>query len=192
MRKAPILLLTLLALPAGGLAQSLGEVAAQEKARREKEKAKQTGKKPRSVKTFTDEDLQSGASREKTTEPPPEEPFTPSSPSSPGTEGSEREEDSGPKAEWRQRATQFRQAVETARQRVSSLSEDVERIKQDLNPMSLTYREDVNTILRLQSELTQAQARVEEANQQVAAAEKAYQEFGAEARHAGVPPSWLE
>ena len=191
MRRAPILLLALLALPAGGLAQSLGEVAAQEKARREKEKAKQTGKKPQRVKAFTDEDLQPGASREKAPEPPPE-PFTPSSPSSSSTEGSEREEDSGPKAEWRQRATQFRQAVETARQRVSSMSEDVERIRQDLNPMSLTYREDVNTILRLQSELTQAQARVEEANQQVAAAEKAYQEFAAEARHAGVPPSWLE
>ncbi len=192
MRRAPILLLALLALPAGVLAQSLGEVAAQEKARREK--AKQTGKKQRPAKTYTDDDLLPGASRDKTEAPPPE-PYIPSTPSSSGTEGSEGqgEEASGPRAQWRQRAADARQGLSNARQQQEAAQQEVERIRQELNPMSLSYiGEDVNRILRLQFELTQALSRADTVNQQVAAAEKAYKDFEDEARRQGVPSSWLQ
>ena len=124
-----ILLLACLALPTFALAQSLGEVAAQEKARREK--AKETGKKPRPTRSFTDADLEPGASGDKTGAPPPSEPAVQSSPSS--SEGSreregEGEEALGAKAQWRERAGAARQSLENARQQVSAAQSDVERI----------------------------------------------------------------
>jgi hypothetical protein len=193
MRKALVLLVALLTLPASLPAQSLGEVAAQEKARREKDKAKDATRKGRPAKAFTDDDLQPGAKREPTEAPPPPEPIA-SSPSS-GTEGSEGqgEEASGPRAQWRQRAAEARAAVSNARQNESAAQQEVERIRQDLNPMSLTYNPtDVNATLRLQHELTQALTRLEGVQQQVAAAEKAYKDFEEQARREGVPSSWLE
>jgi DNA repair exonuclease SbcCD ATPase subunit len=190
MRRTGVLVLALLALPTFALAQSLGEVAAQEKARREK--AKEAGKKPQRTKTFTDADLQGGASGDKTGAPPPPEPAVQAGPSSAGGPDAAEEGESGPKTQWRQRAAQARQGVQTAQQAVSSYTTDVERIGQELNPMSLSYNnEDVNRILRLQAELTEAQAQLAKANQQLAVAEKAYKEFEDEARRAGVPPSWL-
>lgn len=195
MRRVSVLLLALLVLPVAAPAQSLGEVAAQEKARREKEKAKETGKKPRPAKTYTDDDLVAGASREKTEAPPPEPPYIPSTPTSSGTEGSEGqsgEEASGPQAQWRQRAADARQSLANARQQQEAAQQEVERISQDLSPLSLTYTEDVNTILRLQSELTQAQSRLEAVKQQVVASERAYKDFEDEARRQGVPSSWLQ
>ena len=193
-RKASVLLLAVLAVPASLLAQSLGDVAAQEKARREKEKTKQTGRKSPPTKAFTDDDLQPGAKRAPTEAPPPPEPVMSSSSSS-GTEGSEAqgEEASGPRAQWQNRAAEARQAVSNARQSESAVQQDIERIQQDLNPMSLTYNpEDFNLTLRLQSELTQAQARLQGVQQQVAAAEKAYKDLEEQARGEGVPPSWLQ
>lgn len=191
MRKPLVLLLALLTLPASLLAQSLGEVAAQEKARREREKAKETAKKAHPTKAFTDDDLQPGAKRDKTEPPPPlVEPYVSPAPAQP--EGAEAEVESGPKAEWRQRAAAARQGVETARQAVSSIANDAERLRQDLNPMSLTYQEDVNTILRLQHELNEMEKKLAEANLQVEAAEKSYKSFEEEARRNGVPQSWLE
>lgn len=195
MRKAAFLVLALLTLPAGAIAQSLGDVAAQEKARREreKEKTKEKGQKPRAAKAFTDDDLQPGATRDKTQAPPPPvEPYVPSTPS-PEAENAEAEADSGPKAEWRQRAAAVRQVVESAQQAVASIANDAERIRQDLNPMSLTFNpSDVNATLRLQHELSEAETRLAAAQAQVAVAEKAYKDFEDEARRNGVPPSWLE
>lgn len=194
MRKALALLVALVILPAALPAQSLGEVAAQEKARREKEKAREANRKGHPAKTFTDDDLQPGAKREKTEEPPPPEPVTSSSPS--GTEGSREaqgEEASGPRAQWKQRAAEAREAVSNARQNESAAQQDIERIRQDLNPMSLTYNpDDVNLTLRLQHELSLALSRLEAVQQQVAAAEKAYKDFEEQARREGVPSSWLE
>ena len=186
-------MLALLALPAGVVAQSLGDLAAQEKARRARDtdKAKDKGQKPRAVKSFSDDDLLPGATREKTEAPPPAEPYVSSTPS-PGPENAE-DEDAGRKAEWSQRAAAARQLVESARQAVSSIANDAERIRQDLNPMSLTYNpNDFNTTLRLQHELSELEAQLVAANQQVEAAEKAYQDFENEARRNGIPPSWLE
>ena len=118
--------------------------------------------------------------------------------SSSGTEGSrgaegEGEEGSGPRAQWKQRAAEAREALSNARQNESAAQQDVERIRQDLNPMSLTYNpDDVNLTLRLQHELTLALSRLEAVQQQVAAAEKAYKDFEDQARREGVPSSWLE
>ena len=196
MRKALVLLVALLILPAALSAQSLGEVAAQEKARREKEKAKEAGRKGRPAKTFTEEDLQPGAKHDPAETPPPSEPITSSSSS--GTEGAQGsegqgEEASGPRAQWKQRAADARMAVSNARQNESAVQQEVERIRQDLNPMSLTYNaEDVNLTLRLQHELTEAEKRLAAVHQQVEAAEKAYKDFEEEARRNGVPLSWLE
>ena len=191
MRRPALLLSALLALPACALAQSLGDVATQEKARRarDKEKAKEKGQKPRTAKSFTDDDLLPGATREKTEAPPAAEPYV----SSPSRENAEEDADAAPKAEWKQRAAAARQIVESARQAVSSIANDAERVRQDLNPMSLTYNpEDFNATLRLQHELNELETQLAAANQQVEAAEKAYQAFEDEARRNGVPPSWLE
>jgi hypothetical protein len=189
MRKALVLLLAALTLPTGLLAQSLGEVAAQEKARREKEKARDTSRKG-PPKSFTDDDLTPGAKHEASEAPPAPEPYVPT-PSTP--EGGEAEVESGPKREWQQRAAAARQVVDTARQAVSSIANDVERLRQDLNPMSLTYNpDDYNLTLRLQHALNEAETKLAAANQQVEVAEKAYKAFEDEARRNGVPPSWLE
>ena len=193
MRKALVLVLALLVLPAGLFAQSLGEIAAQEKARREKEKAKET-KKTRPTKAFTDDDLLPGAKRD-TTEPAPPTAPTSSSSSSSSPEGAEgqSEEASGPHAQWRQRSAEAREALSNARQSESAAQQEVERIRQDLNPMSLSYNpDDYNATLRLQHELAQALTRLEAVQQQVVAAEKAYKDFEEQARREGVPSSWLQ
>jgi hypothetical protein len=192
MRKALVLLLAVVALPTGLFAQSqsLGEVAAQEKARREKEKAKDTSHKGR-PKSFTDDDLAPGAKHETSEAPPAPEPYVPSS--TPSTPEDGEGVESGPKREWQQRAAAARQIVETARQAVSSIANDVERLRQDLNPMSLTYNpDDYNLTLRLQHALNEAETKLVAANQQVEVAEKAYKAFEDEARRNGVPSSWLE
>ena len=194
MCRPAFLILALLALPAGVVAQSLGDVAAQEKARRarDKEKAKEKGQKPRTAKSFTDDDLPLGATREHSEAPPPVETYVPSTPS-PGPENAEGDADAGRKAEWSQRAAAVRQAVESARQAVSSIANDMERVRQDLNPMSLTFNpNDFNATLRLQAQLTELEAQLAAANQQVGAAEKAYQDFESEAQRNGVPSSWLQ
>jgi hypothetical protein len=190
MVKVPALLLALLVLPNGLLAQSLGDVAAQEKARREKERARDTSRKGKPTKAFTDDDLHPGAKSEA---PPPVEAYVPSTPSREAEVADKEAADSGQKAEWRARAAAARQVVDTARQAVSSIANDVERIRQDLNPMSLTYNpDDYNLTLRLQHELSEAETRLAAANQQVQVAEKAYQAFEDDARRNGVPSSWLE
>jgi hypothetical protein len=190
MVKIPALLLVLLVLPTGLVAQSLGDVAAQEKARREKEKASDTSRKAKPAKAFTDDDLHPGT---KTEASPPVEAYVPSTPSREAEVADKEAAEAGPKAEWRARAAAARQVVDTARQAVSSIANDVERIRQDLNPMSLTFNpDDYNLTLRLQHQLSEAEARLAAANQQVGVAEKAYQAFEDDARRNGVPSSWLE
>ena len=125
MRKALVLLLAVLILPTGLLAQSLGEVAAQEKARREKEKAKDTSRRagPRPSPTTISSPGRSTSDARRL----PSRALRPSTPSRGRGrgEGSCRIGAEGRVAS--QRAAAARQVVETARQAVSSIANDVER-----------------------------------------------------------------
>ena len=180
------LALGLALLPALVAAQSLGEVAAQERARRAKEKEK--GEKR--AKVFTDSDLPSSASGDKPADagaaPPEAEPSVP-----PSERPSANEPDQSPEALWRGRAAQARQGLQAAQQAIASAEADVDRIKQDLNPMSTTFSQDPNVLQRRQGELTQAQARAEMARQGLVSAQKAYEDFLEQARRENVPPGWV-
>jgi chromosome segregation ATPase len=182
--------LGLLLLAAGATqAQTLGELAAREKARREERQ-----KKGRPAKVYTERDLEQGG--EGTAQPaenpaPPPAPPAPARRSESSEEGSESsseegEKDQGLEEQWRERQRQALAQVESARQNLGAAEAEVERLKQDLNPMSTTFSTDPYQILRLQGQLTEAQARADAARQQVEAAQKAVDEVVAEARRAGV------
>jgi hypothetical protein len=180
------LLCTLAASPAS--AQSLAELAAQEKARRTEK-----GKKGSAPKVYTEEDLKplagerpapasapapvaqraSPAAREEgaAEEPPPEE---------------DREKSQGPEEEWRERHRQALAQVESANQNLGSALGEVERLKQDLNPMSTTFTTDPYKTLELQAQLTQAQNRAAEAQKLVEAAQQAADQVVNQARQNGV------
>ena len=181
MRTALLCALAVLVLGSSAPAQSLGGLAAQEKARREKEK------KAKPAKVYTEEDLAieaaRGGPREET---PPRSPGTSSSEaanSRPAAEpGSEPEEDSSIKG----RIAEAQAGLESARKSASAADGDVERLKQDLNPMSTTFKTDPYEILKLQAALTEAQAKAAEAKKQAGAAEAAMEVVRDEARRAGV------
>ncbi len=97
-----------------------------------------------------------------------------------------REKNQGPQDEWRERQRQAMAAVEAARQNVGAAEGEVERLKQELNPMSTTFTNDPYAILQLQAKLTEAQARATEARKQVDAAQQIADDVVAEARRNGV------
>jgi hypothetical protein len=185
-------------------AQSLGELASREKARREAEKNRK-GAPPR---VYTQEDLEklegrgqpnsAAASGGSTPAPSGGQPTEgASSAGMPPAEGesaegrsgvpeSGREKNEGPQDEWKERQRQAMAAVEAARQNVGAAEGEVERLKQELNPMSTTFTNDPYAILQLQAKLTEAQARATEARKQVDAAQQVADDVVAEARRNGV------
>lgn len=161
-------------------AQSLGSLAAQEKARREREK------KAKAPKVYTDEDL---ASRAAPSSGPSEassatSASAPSQPESAPERASESEP--GDDSDIKARVAEAQAGLEGARQAASAAEAEVERLKQDLNPMSVTFKTDPYEILKLQAALTEAQAKAAEAQRQVQAAQAAMDAVRDEARRAGV------
>lgn len=180
--------------------QSLGDIAARERAKREKERA---AKPPR---VFTQEDLDklegagrpnsAAASPAGSSAPAPETPPPSSGNEGQPSEGSEetsgstlgggREKNLGADDAWRDRHREALAGVESARQNQGSADAEVERLKQDLNPMSTTFSNDPYVILPLQAKLTEAQARAAEAQKAVEAAQKVVDDLVNEARRNGV------
>ncbi|HEY5906826.1 MAG TPA: hypothetical protein VIZ31_02225 [Vicinamibacteria bacterium] len=182
-------------------AQSLGELASREKARREAEKNRK-GAPPR---VYTQEDLEklegrgqpNSAAASNPAAPAPSGEQPPATEGMPPAEGDSgdspspltdagREKSQGPQEEWRERQRQAMAAVEAARQNVGAAEGEVERLKQELNPMSTTFTNDPYAILQLQAKLTEAQARATEARKQVDAAQQIADDVVAEARRNGV------
>ena len=163
------------------MAQSLGELAAQEKARRERDR------KPRPARVYTEEDLQKleGERPPASAAAAPEPLSAPSAPAE-TTALAPASSEAEPEGMWGERHRQAKTNLEGAQQQAKAANEEVERLKQDLNPMSTTFSTDPYVILRLQAELTEAQARAAEAAKQVSAAQEALDQFLREARSAGV------
>jgi DNA repair exonuclease SbcCD ATPase subunit len=193
------------ALAVPSFAQSLGELAQKEKARREREREKKGG----AVKVFTEDDLPKGEKAPTTesstasagaTSPPPATGASirqESSDGLPNAEGEGSRAEGGPEvggsdqSAWKARAAAARQSLKGVEQQVAAADAEVERLRQDLNPMSTTFSTDPYVSLRLQGQLTEAQARAAEAREALKSAKEAYETFENEARRAGVPPGWL-
>lgn len=164
-------------------AQSLGGLAAQEKARREREKEK----KAKPAKVYTDEDLAVEAARAgPRDETPPPSPGSSSSEAANASRAVESESEPGEDSPIKGRIAEAQAGLESARRDASAANGEVERLKQDLNPMSTTFKTDPYEIQRLQAALTEAQAKAAEVHKQVGAAEAAMEAVRDEARRAGV------
>jgi TolA-binding protein len=180
-----LLLCALIALSAPVVwAQSLGQLAAQEKARRERERDKKA--RP-AAKVYTENDLQEGgtgsSSPSTPTPPPAPEPSAPTPPSQ-----SESEPSSEADTALRERIAEAKANLEALRQELSAAEAEVERLKQDLNPMSTTYQDDAYVLFRLQGQLKEAADKADALRPKVAEAQKAWEAVELAARNAGLRP----
>jgi hypothetical protein len=174
--RSAIVALLLLGLPALAFSQSLGEAAAKERARREKEKAA-SGTKP--VRTFSNGDLPAAGEKKEGVESSGGS-YTPSG-SSGVRPGRTVEIDNGSESENGPQAA--REQLEAAQARVAEAQKQVDGLRRKLNPMSATYNQDTNngetsTLLRLRSELTQAEAALADAQKEVGSAQEAVDRGG--------------
>jgi len=157
-------------------AQGLGTVAAREKAKRAEAKAK----KPE-AKVFTNTELEQGRppgwkKEEGAAEPAPSETSSASSP----TENTQpRTLSTGDRAEQER---SYLEAITEAQQGVSAAEGRVRQLQEKLNPMSVAYiygaggSNDANEELRVRQELTQAEAELQTARQQLGTANKGLQD----------------
>jgi hypothetical protein len=174
--RSAITALLLLGLPALAFSQSLGEAAAKERARREKEKAAK-GTKP--IRTYSNGDLPAEGEKKEAVESSGGS-YTPSG-SSGLRPGRTVETEDGSESEGSPQSA--RQQLEAARARVADAQKQVDELRRKLNPMSVTYNQDTNngetaTLLRLRSELTQAEAALADAQKEVGPAQEAVDRAG--------------
>jgi hypothetical protein len=176
--RAPVLLALALLFPLPVGAQSLGDAAAKENARRKEAEAKQKQKPP----TYSNDDLEHpGAPKTKDASPSPVPPPTPF------TDPNHAPVSQKDEASWRARAATARAGVKAAQDKVASL----EAQSQNLLTKRLLST-DTNEILRLSAEQKVIIDQIEPAKGAVEAARKALQDLEDEARRASVPPGWLE
>jgi hypothetical protein len=196
MPRALLLVVTVLLLaPPLAPAQSLGDLAAREKARRDRDR------KARPPRVYTDQDLQkegdaaaSATAGEPAANPgpPPASPSeaTPSGESSPPGGGfvpdGERQVPPGPEGPFVARRAEAQAALDSAQQVAKAANDDVERLRQDLNPMSTTFTNDPYQILKIEAALAEARDRQKTAQEGLDAAQKAMDDLREEARRAGV------
>ena len=183
LRVATVLGLLALFLPGGGAAQGLGDVAARERARRDKEEAK---KKP---PVLTNEDLdkgrppKSGASTGAVTTPSAAgsgvTPAESSSRESPLPESSPPE--SRPPEDRFGQERPYLDAVQQAQTRVSQTESRIQQLQAKLNPMSTSFiygsqgSNSPTEEAEVREQLTQAEAELTQARQDLAAANQALQ-----------------
>jgi peptidoglycan hydrolase CwlO-like protein len=182
-----LLLCALIALPATLVrAQSLGQLAAQEKARRERERDKKA--RP-AAKVYTENDLLEGGtgSSPPSTPNPPPAPVA-SAPTATPPSQSESEPSSEADSALRERIAEAKANLEALRQELSAAEAEVERLKQDLNPMSTTYQDDAYVLFRLQGQLKEFADKADALRPKVAEAQKALEAAELAGRHAGVRP----
>jgi exonuclease VII small subunit len=187
-RISAALVLLVLAVPARGGSQSLGDAA-------RKEREKRAGKTP-STRVYGNDDLRGasgglGASESGSGPAPAAAVGTP--------EAAARTTDQDPEAEshgkganaaqdeveWRRRATPLREALGTAETCVQRLEAEVERLERErlnLLPMRDYYAGPA---------LEQARAGLDQARRELRTARKQWEDFEEEARRAGALPGWL-
>jgi len=183
---APLVPLALVLLSAAGAtAQSLVEVARQERLRREA-LARQAGSDTAPPRVFTDADLvysgrltmrvgddepEAGAEAEATATDPAAPPETAAG---------------GDEERWRNRMAEARQAVEQAERRAAELQTRVNRLWADF-----TARDDPAQRAAIEQDRLAALAELEETRAEADELAQAIVDLREEARRAGVPPGWL-
>ena len=133
-RTAWAALAALLASTALASAQSLGELAAKEQERREKERQKHGG----ASKVITEQDLRGGGrgtySNAGATNPAPE--ASPSEAASPQPGASAAPKEKTPEDVRAEQENDWRQRIEKAREEVTRLSAELDRLQQSLNDLT--------------------------------------------------------
>jgi hypothetical protein len=179
-------------LPAGLLAQSLGDVAA-------KEQKKKDGQKSRPARVYTDEDLkrarESGGSAVTVLGPPPGEASTEGTSASSAPQGKtelEQQEEAGAKREeWRSRAQTARAGVSGTEERIARLLARIEVLTNDLDPNPDDIM-DPNRLGKREVERQQALKDLAQAQDELVAAKKALEDLETAARRNNIPRVWLE
>ncbi len=172
-----LVFLALILVPGVVTAQSLGQAAAQERDRREK--LSREGK-TAPGRVFTNEDLKKpdGVAKE-------------SAPPAPSEAPAARETgDGGAGANatlWQHRADRARASLTQAKARKASIESRIDQLRQEMNPMSASYRLDPNRFLRIQEQIRNAESELPGVERQVQTAQDAWSQLEEEARRAGVP-----
>ncbi|HXB57254.1 MAG TPA: hypothetical protein VN461_20990 [Vicinamibacteria bacterium] len=211
-----LFLIGILALQPGILfGQSLGEAAAQEKARREK-KEKDRPKDEATPRVYTNTDLRKPEDPKESGQPTggapssseavpvsresmnwsgrskPRRPAatSPEGAPAPSGEGASEETTStgytADEGEWRRQSAERRREVASLKARVEAMQSNVNRLLGDIMQAN-----DPNLNMRLRAEQQQAIEQLEALKKELADAEKGIQDFAEEARRAGVPPGWV-
>jgi hypothetical protein len=184
--------------PAAG-AQSLGEAAAREKAKREKR-----GKATPSP-SYTDSDLKDPSKPEKDKEKDGGENTsgTPSGVTNTGsgeggsrpvstvTEGASGYAPSVSASDeeiWRARAHDQREAIRSAEKSIQAAQDRLNALMSDRD---VTMTQDPNRLQTIETRKNEARAAIDAGRLSLAEAQKALQDFEAEARRNNVPPGWL-
>jgi DNA repair exonuclease SbcCD ATPase subunit len=171
LRLATVVGLLAVALPVSGAAQGLGDAAARERARREKEQ--QTKKE---APVLTNEDLEKGR-------PPGAAPAAAEGASSTGVESREAPRESPPLEDRLAAERPYLDALKEAQTRLSQLESRIQELGAKLNPMSgsfiygATGSNSANEEAEVRAQLRQAESELTEARQAVQAANQALQEF---------------
>ena len=179
-------ILPALAAPTLARAQSLGELAAQEKERREKDKDK-----AKPAQSFGDDDLKRIGGDKKA------KPTTQASPGAAAASGAREGGSSGSPSSadrerlekiWRARAGQKRAAVQKAQARVDELQAKVNNYLSGMNPEPV---QNPTMYQQLEAEKAQAIEQLEAAKAQLETATRELADFEEEARKQSIPPGWL-
>lgn len=184
-------LAVLLAASLGGAAygQSLGEVAAREKERRAREKAKGT------AKTYTNDDLEKGRPPGSTSKTQTSEPGSgrESESRSESGEGSGRVREGGPseQEEWQRRAADIRAAAKDAQTRISALEARIADLQLDRNPNSADLL-DPNRLQKREAEKAAAIQELDKAKADLAATQTDRAKLEEDARTQRIPSAWIQ
>jgi hypothetical protein len=159
-------------------AQGLGNVAAREKAKRAESKAKKT-----EAKVFTNTELEEGRPPGWKDEGAGESVPSEASPESSPTPGEGTQPRTVTTSERAEQERSYLEAITEAQQGVNAAEGRVRQLQEKLNPMSVAYiygaggSNDANEELRVRQELTQAEAQLQGARQQLGTANKGLQDF---------------
>lgn len=159
-------------------AQSLGEIAKKEEARRKRVKA---------GKVYTNESLKgTGATAPAPGPQPPVTAAQPPAPTTPSTEKSDKDDPRKQQAYWRDRIAKARDGLERAKTFQEALQTRINALTADF-----TARDDPAQRAVVANNRQKALAELDRVTKEIAAFEKQIRDIEEEARKAGVPPGWL-
>jgi hypothetical protein len=182
----------LLLVPALATAQSLGEAAAREKAKRDSKRGKSAP-----APSYTDEDLKDPSKPEKKSgegtssggQPEGGTTYGQMTPEAAAEAGiAATSVSAGDEPVWRQRARDQREAVRSAEKAIEDAQSRLNALMLDRDPTSLG---DPNRLQTIEARKNEARSALEAARLHLAEAQKGLQDLEDEARRNSVPPGWL-